>query len=127
MSKSRFLNGAEASRRHGVMAGIYAGSIMHADPLADASVEALHLFHGRWWRRALKAVEGGIAAVPDAPPELAALIASLPAEPTPDEWEKMDRGSAAIARVGDSAGLVLQCASLMIDYWSPPAMKPLVM
>ena len=127
MSKSRFLNGAEASRRHGVLAGIYAASIMHADPLADAAVEALHLFHGRWWPMALKALEEGIEAVPDAPPELAVLIASLPAEPTPQEWEKMDRGSSAIARVGDSAGLVLQCASLMIDYWSPPAMKPLVM
>ena len=127
MSKSRFLNGAEASRRHGVLAGTYAASIMHADPLADAAVEALHPFHGRWWPMVLKALEEGIAAVPEAPKELAALIASLPAEPTPEEREKMERGSAAIARVGDSAGLVLQCASLVIDYWSPPAMKPLVM
>ena len=57
MSKSRFLNGAEASRRHGVLAGTYAASIMHADPLADAAVEALHPFHGRWWPMALKAVQ----------------------------------------------------------------------
>ena len=127
MSKSRILNGAEASRRHGVLAGTYAAAIMHADPLADAAVEALHPFHGRWWPMVLKALEEGIAAVPDAPPELAALIASLPPEPTSEEREKMERGSAAVARAGDSAGLVLQCASLMIDYWSPPAMKPLVM
>ena len=127
MSKSRFLNGAEASRRHGVLAGTYAAALMHADPLADAAVEALHPFHGRWWPMVLKALEEGIAAVPDAPSELAALIGSLPPEPNPEEWEKMERGSAAVARAGDSAGLVLQCASLMIDYWSPPAMKPLVM
>ena len=77
MSKSRFLNGAEASRRHGVLAGIYAAALMHADPLADAAVEAPHPFHGRWWPMVLKALEEGIAAVPDAPSELAALIASL--------------------------------------------------
>ena len=127
MSKSRILNGAEASRRHGVLAGTYAAAIMHADPLADAAVEALHAFHGRWWPMVLKALEEGVAAVPDAPPELAALIASLPPEPKPEEWAKMQRGRAAVARAGDSAGLVLQCASLMIDYWSPPAMKPLVL
>jgi hypothetical protein len=127
MSQSRILNAAEASRRHGVLAGTYAAAIMHADPLGDAAVEALHAFHGRWWPMVLKALEEGIAAVPDAPPELAALIASLLAEPKPEEREKMERGRAAIARAGDSAGLVLQCASLMIDYWSPPAMKPLVL
>jgi len=127
MTESRFLNGAEASRRHGVLAGTYAAALMHADPLADAAIEALHPFHGRWWPMVLKALEEGIAAVPDAPPELAALIASLPPEPKPEEWEKMERGAIAVARAGDSAGLVLQCASLMIDYWSPPAMKPLVM
>ncbi len=127
MSQSRILNAAEASRRHGALAGTYAAAVMHADPLGDAAVEALHLFHGRWWPMVLKALEEGIEAVPDAPPELAALIASLPPEPKPEEWEKMVRGSAAVARAGDSAALVLQCASLMIDYWSPPAMKPLVM
>jgi len=127
MSKSRILNAAEASRRHGALAGTYAAAIMHADPQADAAVEALHAFHGRWWPMVLKALEEGIAAVPDAPPELAALIASLPPEPKPEEWEKMERGRAAVARAGDSAALVLQCASLMIDYWSPPAMKPLML
>ncbi len=127
MSKSRILNGAEASRRHGVLAGTYAAAIMHADPLADAAVEALHPFHGRWWPMVLRALEEGVAAVPDAPPELAALIAALPPEPTPEVWAKMERGRAAVARAGDSAGLVLQCAALMIDYWSPAAMKPLVL
>jgi hypothetical protein len=127
MTESRILNVAEASRRHGALAGTYAAAMMHADPLADAAVEALHFFHGRWWPMVLKALEEGIAAVPDAPPELAALVASLPPEPKPEEWAKMERGRAAVARAGDSAGLVLQCAALMIDYWSPRAMKPLVL
>ena len=127
MTKSRFLNGAEASRRFGVLAGTYAASLMRADPLADAAVEALHPFHGRWWPMVLKALEEGIEAVPDAPPELGTLLASLPPPPSAEQWQIMDRGSAAVARTGDRAALVLQCASLMIDYWSSAAIKPLVL
>jgi len=127
MSKSRILNGAEASRRHGVLAGTYAAAIMHADPLADAAAEALHSFPDRWWSMVVEALEKGCAAVPDAPPELAALVAALPPDPGAEEREKMERGRAAIARVGDSAGLVLQCLSLVIDCWSPPAMKPFLL
>lgn len=124
MSKSRFLNGAEASRQYGVLAGTHAASLMWADPLADSAAEALHASHGNWWPMVLKALDEGIDKVPGAPAELAALIASLPPEPTAEEWAAMDAGSAAIARSGDSAGLVLQCTSLVTDYWSPPAAKP---
>lgn len=127
MSKSRILNGAEASRRHGVLAGTYAAAIMHADPLADAAAEALHSFPDRWWPMVVETLERGAAAVPDAPTELAALVAALPPEPGAEELEKMERGRAAIARAGGSAGLVLQCLSLVIDCWSPPAMKPLLL
>jgi hypothetical protein len=127
MTKSRFLNGAEASRQYGVLAGTYAASLMWADPLADAAAEALHAFPGNWWAMVEKALDEGVDKVPGAPPELAALIASLPSEPTAAEWAAMDAGSAAIARTGDSAGLVLQCASLMVDYWSPPFAKPLTL
>ncbi|TAJ24284.1 MAG: DUF2236 domain-containing protein [Reyranella sp.] len=127
MTKSRFLNGAEASRQYGVLAGTYAASLMWADPLADAAAEALHAFHGSWWPMVEKALDEGVDKVPGAPPELAALIASLPPEPTAEQWAGMDAGSAAIARTGDSAGLVLQCVSLMTDYWSPPSTKPLTL
>lgn len=127
MSKSRFLNGAEASRRYGVLAGAYAASLMRADPLADAAAEALHPFHGAWWTMVLKALDEGIEKVPDAPPELVALIASLPPEPTEEAWARMEAGSAAVTRTGSAAGLVLQCASLMVDYWSPPVAKPLTL
>jgi hypothetical protein len=127
MSRSRFLNGAEASRRYGVLAGTYAASLMWDDPLADAAAEALHPFHERWWQMVLKALEEGTDKVPDAPAELRALLASLPPEPTAEQWATMDLGNAAVARTGNSAGLVLQCASLMIDYWSPPFAKPLLL
>lgn len=127
MTQSRFLNGAEASRQYGVLAGTYAASLMWDDPLADAAAEALHPYHANWWPMVLKALDEGVGKVPGAPPELGALIASLPAEPTSEQWAVMDAGSAAVARAGDSAGLVLQCASLMIDYWSPPFAKPLTL
>lgn len=127
MTKSRFLNGAEASRQYGVLAGTYAASLMWDDPLADAAVEALHTFEDGWWPLVLKALDEGGDKAPGVPVELAALIASLPPEPPAAEWAAMDAGVAAVARTGDSAGLVLQCASLMIDYWSPPAAKPLLL
>ena len=127
MTKSRFLNGAEASRQYSVLAGTYAASLMWDDPLADAAAEALHTFDDGGWSLVLEALDEGVDKVPGAPPELAALIASLPPEPSAAEWTAMDAGAAAVARTGDSAGLVLQCASLMIDYWSPPAAKPLLL
>lgn len=127
MSRSRFLNGAEASRQYGVLAGTYAASLMWDDPLADAAAEALHPFPGDWWPMVVKALDEGVDKVPGAPPALAALIASLPPEPPAAGWAAMDAGAAAITRTGDSAGLVLQCASLMIDCWSPPAAKPLLL
>ena len=127
MSKSRILNGAEASRRHGVLAGTYAAAIVHADPAGDAAAEALHAVAGPWWPMVLKALEEGVAAVPDAPPELSALISALPPAPAPDVWAKMELGRSAVARASDSAGLVLQCASLLVDDWSPPAMKSLLL
>lgn len=127
MTKSRFLNGAEASRQFGVLAGHYAASLTWDDPLADAAVEALHGFHGSWWPMVLKALDEGVEKVSDAPAELGALIASLPPEPTPEQWAAMAAGSAAVARTGNAAGLVLQCASLMVDYWSPPFAKPLTL
>jgi len=126
MTRSRFLNGAEASRCYGVLAGTYAASLMWADPLADAAAEALHPLRGRWWPMVLKALEEGIDKVPDAPAALGTLIASLPAEPSAEQWAAMDRGRAAVARTGDGAGLVLQSASLMMDYWSPPVTKTLL-
>lgn len=121
MTMSRFLNGAEASRQYGVLAGHYAASLMWTDPLADAVADALRPFGESWWPMVLKALDAGAGAMPDTPPALATLLAALPAEPTAGEWSAMDAGRAAIARSGNSASLVVQCASLVIDGWSLPA------
>lgn len=120
MTMSRFLNGAEASRQYGVLAGHYAASLLWADPLADAAADALQPLGESWWPMVLKALDAGAGTMPDTPPALAALLAALPPEPTADQWTAMDEGRAAIARTGNSASLIVQSASLAIDGWSPP-------
>ena len=120
MTMSRFLNGAEASRQYGVLAGHYAASLMWTDPLADAAAEALRPLGESWWPMILKALDAGAGTMPDMPPALAALLAALPPEPTEDLWAAMEMGRAAIARTGNSAALIVQCTSLVIDGWSPP-------
>lgn len=125
MTRSRLLNGAEASRKFGALSGTYAASLMWVDPLADAAAEALHPFHERWWSITLDLLERGDGAS-EAPGELRALIASLPPEPTAGQWAAMDAGSGAVARAGSRAGVVLQCASLFTSCWSPPAARPFV-
>ena len=86
MVPSRFVNEAEARRRFGGLADVYAASLMRGDPLADAAIEALHVFHGQWWPMTLQALEHGIDSVANAPPELRALLQSLSPVPSEDEW-----------------------------------------
>jgi hypothetical protein len=101
---------------------------MRSDPAADELIEALYRTRGgAWWRVVLAALNGGIDLAADAPPELRAFIAALPAEPTPREWDAIDQGTAAVARTGFGAGRALQCAALMVDYWSSAFSKPLEM
>jgi hypothetical protein len=127
MTPSRYLHAQEASRRFGSLAQTYAASLTRSDPSADALIEALHHthLHGPWWSLVLAALSNGIESVPEALAELRAFIAALPMEPTPEEWTIIEQGGAAVARTGDSAGLALQCAALMIDYWSAIFSKPL--
>lgn len=126
MTRSRLLNGAEASRKFGALSGTYAASLMWVDPLADAAAEALQPFHERWWSITLDLLERGVGGASDAPSELRALIASLPPEPTAERWAEMDAGRGAVARAGSRASVVLQCASLLTSCWSPPAARPFV-
>ncbi len=123
MTMSRFLNGAEASRQYGVLAGHYAASLLWADPLADAAAEALQPFRDAWWPMVVRALDAGIDRMSDAPPALGALLAALPPEPAPDFWASMEAGRAAIARTGNSAALIVQCASLVVANWLPPAKR----
>jgi len=127
VTPSRYLNADDAAARFGDLAQTYAASLMRADPAADALIEALHhtSHHGPWWSMVLAALSDGVESVPEAPAELRAFVAALPPEPSPQEWEIIEQGGAAVARTGDSAGLALQCAALMIDYWSAAFSKPL--
>jgi hypothetical protein len=122
------LRADDASARFGTLAQTYAASLMRSDPAADGLIEALHRTHGRaWWPVVLAALGNGIESVAGASAELRAFIATLPAEPTSHEWDAVERGAAAVARTGYSAGRALHCAALMIDYWSSAFSKPLEM
>jgi ER-bound oxygenase mpaB/B'/Rubber oxygenase, catalytic domain len=128
MPASRYLNADEARARFGPLADVYEASLTRGDPAADAAVEALHASgHGRWWDVVAAALDRGADAVPDCPPEVGALLASLPPVPSQGEQAVYEQATAAIRRTGESAGLVLTCAALMIDYWSPAFSKPLVL
>src|SRR4051794_37825653 len=114
MVPSRYLNQDKASAQFGPLAEAYAASLSRGDPLADAAVEDLSaLPHGRWWTVVLEVLDHGAASVPDAPASLQALLAGLPPAPSEAEWATIEQGAAAVMRTGDSAGLVMQCASLM--------------
>src|SRR5215471_8123336 len=102
MTPSRYLHAQEASRRFGSLAQTYAASLMRNDTRADALIEALHHthLHGPWWSLVLAALSNGIESVPEAPAELRAFIATLPMEPTPQEWNIIEQGGAAVAPAG---------------------------
>jgi hypothetical protein len=128
MAPSRYLNGEQARARFGTLADVYAASLDRGDPLADAAVEALHSFgHGRWWETVATLLEHPGEPPANCPSEVAALLASLPPAPSAATQARYDRGSAVVQRTGESAGLVLTCAALLVDYWSPAFSKPLVL
>ncbi len=78
MATSRFLNAEEARARFGALADTYAASLERGDPIADATVEALHgLGHGRWWETVLAGLEQGVGAVENCPPEVATCAALM--------------------------------------------------
>jgi hypothetical protein len=102
MSPSRYLHAQGASRRFGSLAQTYAASLMRNDTRADALIEALHPthLHGPWWSLVLAALSNGIESVPKAPAQLRAFTATLPMEPTPQEWNIIEQGGAAVAPAG---------------------------
>jgi hypothetical protein len=125
---SRYLRAEEASVRFGPLARMYAASLMRSDSVADDLIEALcRTRGGAWWPVVLAALDNGTKPAADAPPELRVFINALPAEPTPNEWDIIEQGAAAIARTGFRAGRALHCAALMADYWSSAFSKPLEM
>lgn len=128
MFPSRFLNEQLATSRYGSLAETYAESLTRGDPLADAAIDSLHqLGHGAWWEAVQDALTQGPAAIANLPPEVSALLGSLPPIPSEAEQALYEQATTAIVRTGDSVGIALQNAALLIDYWSPAFAKPLVL
>jgi len=100
---------------------------LEADPLADAYVEFMHEV-GMGQGRALleRALEHGVDALPDAPPELVALFAQLEKEPAWLDRERVALGTRTVLRHGPDAMCALS-AVLMSGYLTMHATKPLVM
>jgi hypothetical protein len=80
----------------------FAAMYYDADPVAEAFVEDVYLGRGADVGRAMleRALEGGVAAVPDAPQTLASLLEDLGREPDWLDWDEVERGARAFRRFG---------------------------
>jgi hypothetical protein len=127
MVASRFLHADAARARFGDRVDRLAPYLDRADPAADAVVAAFAaLPRGRGFAMLEAALARGLAAVPEAPPSLAALFAELERVPPWVDWSALDRGGALLLRAGPLGGLVLGAASIILGYASPGGNKPLV-
>ena len=101
--------------------------LMQGDPVADAYVE--------WATRNPKlgrvlferAVEGGLAAVPDAPEPLVRWFEPLERPPAWLDRDALRLGCRTAWRCGPSGGVILSAMALMGGYRSSAAVKPLAM
>jgi hypothetical protein len=100
---------------------------LESDPLGDAFVNFMHE-HGLREGRALldRALEAGISAIPNPPPELRALFAQLDHEPAWLDRGRLELGTRAVLRHGTDAMCALS-GVLMSGYLTMYATKPLVM
>lgn len=125
---TRFVHADAAAARFGDRVLRLGPLLCEADPLADASVEALARV-ARPERAALieRALAGGASAVPDAPAPLRELVAAASHVPFWVDFARVDRGGAAFLRSGVAGGFVLAFGSLALSYCSPAGNKPLAL
>lgn len=117
-----------AHARFGDQAHRVAAFLNVCDPLADACVDAFaELPAGRGFELVSRAIADGIDRVPDAPPALRALFASLDRVPAWVDWDVVDRGGELLLRSGPLGAMVLGFRSLVIAYAAPGGNKPLVL
>jgi hypothetical protein len=101
--------------------------LSQADPLADAVVSEFDdMPKGVGFALLERALAQGIDAVPEAPPALKALFASLDVAPDWVDRTRQNHGGSVILRAGFAGGIVLGLKSLMLGYASPGGNKPLV-
>lgn len=119
----------EAGARFGSLADTYLAAMQDGDLLADAFAADLAapggVGHGRGLRMLRRACREGIAAVPDAPASLVALMTEV--EDVPDwlDLARIDHDSRFIGRYTRQQGIVLGAASLVSGYANSAASRPL--
>lgn len=129
MTPSRFHDTSEARAAHGERVDRLGAALLRADPLADAVVsEAFRkLPPGRGWAQVQRALDHGLASVPDAHPAIVALFTRVEQVPAFVDWNVIDRAGALLLRTGYFGGLVLGLYSLPYGYASPAGNKPLAL
>ncbi|QIS08056.1 oxygenase MpaB family protein [Nocardia arthritidis] len=97
------------------------------DPLADDVVAMIKRLPAGVGRQMFEvAVVRGIAAVPDAPPELIAFFEQVESEPYWLDRSKLDRGARVVGRTGVWGGIAMGMFALMGGYLASRADKTLV-
>jgi hypothetical protein len=125
---TRFVNLPAARARFGDRVDRLAPYFQRTDPLADAVVEALAQNpRERGFALVDAALSHGIAAVPNAPEPLRALIDEVERVPPWVDWDALDAGGELLMRSGPFGGMVLGACSIVLGYASPGGNKPLVL
>jgi len=115
-----------ARQKHGEVVDQYLRYLHMGDPLADALVEHFEtLPAGEGWKLLNRAIEEGIEALQDPPPQLTALFAELDHVPFWVDWERMRLGSAKICKNGVLVAVTFAGYALPYAYLAP-ANVPLV-
>jgi hypothetical protein len=128
MHLGRMVNLSAARARFGDRVDRLAGYLLRVDPLADAAVDAIDAMPpGAGWELVRRALEHGLAAIPEAPAALRAFFQEVERVPVWVDWDLLDRGGAVLLRSGAIGGLVLGVKSLVLGYASPAGNKPLVL
>jgi hypothetical protein len=80
----------------------WASTYYDADPVAEAFVDEVYLKRGQAAGRAIldEALQGGVAAVPDAPASLVRLFAEVEQTPAWVDWKMVDEGAKVFRRWG---------------------------
>jgi hypothetical protein len=103
-------------------------ALWRGDPLADDVVEWMHREGMSTARPKLeRAIEQGLAAVPDASPELRRFIEATSSLPDWADPALMDAGARVIHRTGQHGMLVLRDAGLMAGYQASAINQTLIM
>src|SRR6185503_660321 len=110
---SRFIDDGRARAAHGERVDRIAPYLMRADPLADAVADAFDEMKPReGFAQVERALDRGIARVPDAHPAVAALFREVEHVPAWVDFGAIDRAGELLFRSGAFGGLILGLQAL---------------